>query len=406
MDWGDTAEQAAFRGEVRTFIQDKLPSYYRDTERRLSMAAQPENDWQYDMAHGSPEAKAAAKEWIELLTERGWAAPGWPKEYGGGGMSTMEQFILKQELAIAHAPEVGGVNGVMQMGPTLLVHGTEEQKRELLPPMLRGEHLWAQGYSEPGAGSDLASLQSRAVRDGDEWVVNGQKLWTSNAHKSNMIFMLVRTNPDAPKHRGISFLYTSMEVPGFSVRPIISAGWHHATNETFYEDVRIPADQIVGEENRGWYVGMTLLDFERSAIAGAVLQRETLHELIDHVNKDRSPHRKTLMRSDIADRAIEIEVNNNLSLRIASMQANGLVPNHEASMGKAFSSELTQRLARTGMRTFGLYANLWAANGEHSPLRARHTQTYVSSIPATIAGGSSEIQRNIIATRGLGLPRG
>src|SRR5262249_35868801 len=148
-----------------------------------------------------PEAKAAAKEWMQALSQRGWSAPHWPQEYGGGGLSTIEQFIFKQELALAGAPEVGGVNGVGQFGPTLLVHGTEEQKKKMLPPTLSGEYLWAQGYSEPGAGSDLASLQTRAVREGDEWVVNGQKLWTSNAHKSNWIFMLVRTDPDAPKHR-------------------------------------------------------------------------------------------------------------------------------------------------------------------------------------------------------------
>jgi alkylation response protein AidB-like acyl-CoA dehydrogenase len=400
MDWEDTPEQAAFRQEVRSFIEERLPAYYRTRPDD-----EPENDWQYDMSLGSPEAKAAAREWIDALHERGWSAPHWPKEYGGGGLSTIEQFIYKQEFARAGAPEVGGANGIGQFGPTLLVHGTEEQKKKMLPPTLSGEYLWAQGYSEPGAGSDLASLQTRAVREGDEWVVNGQKLWTSNAHKSNWIFMLVRTDPDAPKHRGISFLYSSMEVPGITVRPIISGGWTHSTNETFYEDVHIPADQIVGEENRGWYVGMTLLDYERAGIAGASQQRTTMAEMAEAV-KDDPLARKNLVRNDVADRVIETEVGYNLSLRIASMQARGLIPNYEASMGKMFSSELSQRIARTGTKIFGLYGNVWSLNDEHTKLRARHTHAYFRTIPSTIAGGSSEIQRNIIATRGLGLPRG
>jgi alkylation response protein AidB-like acyl-CoA dehydrogenase len=401
MDWEDTPEQAAFRNEVRTFIQERLPAYYRQPRED----DEPENDWQFDMKNGSPEAKAAAREWIDALHERGWSAPHWPKEYGGGGLSTIEQFIYKQEFAHAGAPEVGGANGIGQFGPTLLVHGTEEQKRKMLPPTLSGEYLWAQGYSEPGAGSDLASLQTRAVREGDEWVVNGQKLWTSNAHKSNWIFMLVRTDPDAPKHRGISFLYTSMEVPGLTVRPIISGGWQHATNETFYEDVHIPADQIVGEENRGWYVGMTLLDFERAGIAGASQQRTTMAEMAEAMKSDPLA-RKKLIRNDIADRTIETEVGYNLSLRIASMQARGMIPNYEASMGKMFSSELSQRIARTGTKVFVLYGNIWSLNDEYTKLRSRHTHAYFRTIPSTIAGGSSEIQRNIIATRGLGLPRG
>jgi len=407
MDWGDSPEQATFRSQVRDYIQERLPAYYRTEAYRLSKLEAPENDWQWDMVHGSDEAQAAAREWAGALAERGWAAPGWPAQYGGGGLTTLEQFVMKQEFAEAEAPEVGGGNGIPMLGPTLLVHGTEEQKQKFLPPTLSGEYLWAQGYSEPGAGSDLASLQCRAVKDGDEYVINGQKLWTSAGHKSNWIFMLVRTDPDAPKHRGITFLMVDMKTPGINVRPIISMGWQHATNETFYEDVRVPVDQVVGEENRGWYVGMTLLDFERSSISGAVQQRKAIEEMIEEVKRPGGiPNRIDLLRGEIAERATEIEVNNNLSLRIASMQAAGLVPNYEASMGKMFGSELTQRLSRTGTKVFGLYGNLWEGTEPLSPLHARHTQTYVSSVVGTIAGGSSEIQRNIIATRGLGLPRG
>jgi alkylation response protein AidB-like acyl-CoA dehydrogenase len=407
MDWGDSPEQATFRSQVHDYIRERLPAYYRTEEYRLSKLEAPENDWQWDMVHGTEEAQAAAREWAGALAEKGWAAPGWPSQYGGGGLTTLEQFVMKQEFAEAEAPEVGGGNGIPMLGPTLLVHGTEEQKQKFLPPTLSGEYLWAQGYSEPGAGSDLASLQCRAVKDGDEYIINGQKLWTSAGHKSNWIFMLVRTDPDAPKHRGITFLMVDMKTPGINVRPIISMGWQHATNETFYEDVHVPIDQVVGEENRGWYVGMTLLDFERSSISGAVQQRKAIEEMIEEVKSpDGIPNRIDLIRGEVADRATEIEVNNNLSLRIASMQAAGLVPNYEASMGKMYGSELTQRLARTGTKVFGLYGNLWEGTERLSPLHARHTQTYVSAVVGTIAGGSSEIQRNIIATRGLGLPRG
>ena len=406
MDWTDTTEQEEFRTSVRSFIQERLPDYYRGETYERRRVEDAEQDWQWEMMHGSDEAKAAAQDWSDALAEHGWNAPNWPTEYGGAGLSTMEQFILKQELGSAHAPEVGGGNGIPQIGPTVLVHGTQAQKDMLLGPTLRGEMLWAQGYSEPGAGSDLASLQTRAIRDGDEYVINGQKMWTSSAHKSNWLFGMFRTDPDAPKHRGITFMVMEMQEPEISVRPIVAMDWRHATNETFFEEMRVPVDQVIGEVNRGWYVGMTLLDFERSGISGAAGQRETIAATVEAIQEGSIPHRASQVRTEIAERAIEVEVNNNLAMRIASMQASGLIPNYEASMGKAFTTELSQRLARTGMKTFGLYSGLWDADDERAPLRSEHTRTYVSSVVGTIAGGSSEIQRNIIATRGLGLPRG
>src|SRR5690606_21110899 len=182
------------------------------------------------------------------LAERGWIAPHWPKEYGGAGLTPMEQFIFKQEMAQAQAPAVGGM-GVSLLGPTLIVHGTEEQRAEHLPRILSGEVAWAEGYSEPGAGSDLASLQARAIRDGDEYVINGQKIWTSGAHTADWLFALVRTDPEAPKHRGISFLMMDRNTPGITVRPLINMGWTHGFNETFVEDVHVPAKHLVGDEN-------------------------------------------------------------------------------------------------------------------------------------------------------------
>ena len=408
MDWADTTEQAAFRQEVRGFIQANLPAYYKALAEQGGELGQ-EGGWQHDRFLGEPDAKAAAIEWERAVQSRGWVAPHWPSEYGGAGMTPMEQFILKQEMASALAPDVGG-QGVSMLGPTLIAHGTEEQKTRFLPATLSGEIAWAQGYSEPSAGSDLASLQTRAVRDGDEFVVNGQKIWTSNAHRADWIFALVRTNPDAPKHRGISFMLMDMQTPGISVRPLVSGGWQHFSNETFYEDVRVPVSQVVGEIDRGWYVGMTLLDYERSNISGAVASRRELDDAIAYLRDEGAAKSRVgalpSVRSEIADRYVETEVGFNFSFRIISMQAAGVIPNYEASTSKMFASELNQRIARTGIKMFGLYSNMWDPDSEHTPNGARFTQDYFHLIPSTIAGGSSEIQRNIIATRGLGLPRG
>ena len=403
MDWSDNAEQAAFREDVATFIRDRLPGRIAELPRHsVSIYT-----WYEDLHHDDADVQAAAREWADALSERGWVAPHWPSEYGGAGLTAMEQFIFNEEMAKAMAPPVGG-SGVMLLGPTLLVHGTDEQKQKYLPAILSGETRWTQGYSEPGAGSDLGSLQTRATRDGDEFVVNGQKIWTSSAHQATAIFALVRTNPDAPKHRGISFLLIDdIKTPGLTVRPLIDMAWGHHVNETFFEDVRVPAENVLGEVDRGWYVGMTLLDYERSGISGAVTQLQDLEELLDAArNDDRSVlDRSQAVRARLAERALAIEVCYQLSMRIASMQAAGMVPNYEASMGKMFSSEHGQELYRVGIRTFGLYGDLWPGDPK-APLNGKHIHGYVRSIPSTIGGGSSEIQRNIIATRGLGLPRG
>ena len=405
MDWNDTPEQAAFRQEVRSLIQEKLPERYQKSGEEGERGG-----WQVDRKSENPVAQQAAIDWANALASKGWVAPHWPKEYGGAGMSPMEQFIFNQEMATAGAPGVGGM-GVQMFGPTLIVHGNEEQKAEHLPRILSGEVAWAQGYSEPGSGSDLASLQTRAVKDGDEYVINGQKIWTSGAHTADWLFALVRTDADAPKHRGISFLMMERNTPGITVRPLINMGWTHGFNETFFEDVHVPARNLVGEENRGWYVGASLLDFERSNISGAIASRRTINNLIEYVKSDEGQAKSRVAESDplrheVAEDYLETEVGFQYSFRIISMQNSGLIPNYEASTAKMFMSELGQRTARTGTKVFGLYANIWDEKDERAPMNARFTQAYVMSIPGTIAGGTSEIQRNIIATRGLGLPRG
>jgi len=289
------------------------------------------------------------------------------------------------------------------------VHGTEEQKAEHLPKILSGEVDWRQGYSEPGAGSDLASLQTRAIRDGDDYVINGQKIWTSLAHLADWLYVLARTDPDAPKHRGISFLLMDKHTPGISIRPLIDMSGRHHFNETFFEDVRVPASNRVGDENRGWYVGMTLLDFERSNITGAVSSRRTLDDLREYLKTSEGKQRApgyAQNRLNVADRYIETDVMFNFSFRIISMQDRGLIPNYEASVSKLFNSEMNQKIALTGTRVFGLYGQIHDSADQRAPMKSKLTNQYLVSVSSTIAAGTSEIQRNIIATRGLGLPRG
>lgn len=401
MDWRDSAEQAAFRAEVRAVVEAKLPARYREAAER---GGPGERAWEFDRKAPEADRREAAAAWHSALNERGWVAPQWPVEYGGAGLSVMEQFVLNQELARAGAPHVGG-SGVGLLGPTLIVHGTDEQRARYLPPILAGETTWAQGYSEPGAGSDPAALQTRAVRDGDDFVLNGQKIWTSGAHTADAVFALVRTDPTAPKHRGISFLLIDdTHTPGITVRPLTDMGNNHYFNEVFFEDVRVPASNLVGELNRGWYVAMTLLDFERSNIGGAAGARRSLDQLVATMKSDHALGQRLQssdLRHEIAQRYIETEVMYQFSLRIISLQNRGQLPNHEASMSKLFASELSQRIAATAMNAIGMRGHLMEDQTTGS--LPRH---YLGAVPATIRGGTSEVQRNVIATRGLGLSRG
>ncbi|MGD9891473.1 MAG: acyl-CoA dehydrogenase family protein [Dehalococcoidia bacterium] len=395
MEFKDNTEEAAFRTQVRGFIQQNLP-------KGLGGSSDPFEEG------GDAEREALLKSWRTQLGTQGWIAPHWPKEYGGAGMSPGEQFIFNEEMAEARAPNVGGM-GVQMIGPTLIMYGTDEQKAEHLPKITSGEVHWAQGYSEPGSGSDLASLQTRAVRDGDDYVINGQKIWSSGAHRADWMFMLTRTDPDAPKHRGISMLLVDMKSPGITIQPLIDMSGRHVFNQEFFDNVRVPVSNRVGEENRGWYVGATLLDFERSNIGSSIALRHQVNDLIKFAQEAAKsgtvPVRLTdNLKTELADRAIEADVCKLISYRIISMQKRGQVPNHEASMNKNFRSEAGQRLAMTGMKVLGMYGNLTA--GPLAPQAGRLSRGYLSSVSATIAAGTSEINRNVIATRGLGLPRG
>jgi len=389
MDFHDTKEEAAFRAEVREFVRTEAP---KGTDRGTDMFV-------------------TNKEWTKKLADRRWVVPAWPKEYGGAGLTVMEQFIFNTELAEARAPRVGGI-ATGFAGPTLVVHGTPEQKAKYLPEIVSGEVVWCQGYSEPGAGSDLASLQTRAVRDGDDYVINGQKIWTSGAQYAKWMILLARTDPDAPKHRGITYFIVDMKSPGLTVRPLINAAYSHEFNEVFFEDVRVPKENIIGDENRGWYLAQTTLSFERSNIGGAVGARQTVEDLVKFARTHQDDHTSTLghnhaLRHELVERFVESGVATMMSFKIVSIQAKeGVAPGHEASVAKLYGTELNQRIYRTGMKVMGLYGQLDAkTEGPPPPMNGRMKYMYLRSIANTIEGGTSEIQRNIIATRGLGLPR-
>ena len=341
------------------------------------------------------------------LAKRGWIAPAWPKEYGGLDATIAEQMVFNEEFGYFGAPDTGTRGfGVGMIGPTLIVHGNPEQKARYLPRITSGEDIWCQGYSEPGAGSDLASLQTRAVRDGDDYVINGQKIWTSGGHRANQMFCLVRTDPEAPKHRGISFLLIDdiKNVPGLTIRPLINMANRHHFNEVFFEDVRVPARNLVGEENRGWYVGMTLLDFERSGIGTTASQKRTLEKLVETL-REGPAERRERNRTKLADFVVGNNVGRYLGLRVASMQSRGLVPNYESSVIKIYQSELGQRIYNFGVNMLGLSGQLLPEEPT-APLGGGMPESYLQAVPSTIYSGSNEIQRNVIATRGLGLPRG
>jgi alkylation response protein AidB-like acyl-CoA dehydrogenase len=390
VDLRDSPEEAAFRREVVDFIDREAPKFPRGT--RLE------------------EVLVKSGDWFRKLAARGWLAPAWPKEYGGAGMSVVEQFVFNEEMAIHRAPRpLHLIIGLGMAGPTIIVHGTEEQKTKWLPGMLAGTDIWCQGYSEPEAGSDLASLRTRAVKDGDDYLLNGQKIWSTIAHFARWMICLARTDPDAPKHKGITYFVVDMKSPGVEVRGLTNMADSHEFNEVFFDNVRVPRENVLGEENRGWYVAMTTLDFERSSVGSAIGLRQEVEEMIEYAREHADEPAGALklnpmLRLEMADRLIEAEVGRMLSYRIASMQGRGLIPNYEASLLKVYSAELHQRIARTQLRVLGMYGQLKSASAL-APLDGRWCSQYLRSVGYTIEAGTSEIQRNIIAQRGLGLPR-
>lgn len=391
MDFQFSAEDDAFRQELRSFIQQELPPDWEGGGRW------PE-EWDWELT----------QQIRKKMAERGWLTMHWPREYGGQDAPPIRQAVFNEELAYLRAPG-RDIFGVRMLGPTLMIYGSEEQKRTHLPPISRGEVQWCQGYSEPESGSDLASLSTRAVRDGDDYVINGSKIWTTMAHRADWIFMLARTDPDAPKHRGISFILVDMKSPGIQVRPIINMADGHEFNQVIFDNVRVPRRNLVGEENRGWYVAVTLLDFERSGIEYSAMARRLLDDVWGYAGEVKYNGQPLVqvpwVRQLLADRYIECEVARLMAYNVAYMQGQGLVPNKEASMSKVFGSETLKRVTAASMEVLGIYGVL-GRDEKWAPLKGRVPEHWMISFSHTIAGGTSEVQRNIIAGRGLGLPRG
>ncbi len=392
MDFTFPAETEQWRSELRAFLKAELPPDF-------------EGD---DDFFDNEDQLAFARQFTKKLGARHWFAPAWPTQYGGLGKSPVEQMIYNEELAYHRAPAGGRLFTIGITGPTMLVHASEEQKQRYLPKMAAGEDWYCQGFSEPGSGSDLASMETKAVRDGDDYVINGQKTWTSNGHVADKMILLARTNPEVPKHKGISAFVVDMKSPGISVQGIPNMAYRHDFNQVFFEDVRVPAKDLMGGENNGWYVATTTLDFERSNIAAISGARRTVHDLIRWAKERHAggrPWDKPEVQTKLADLVIDCEVGRLIAYRTAWLQAKGEVPNYEASMGKVWMALLGIKVANAGVNLMGAFGQL-KPGSKWAQLNGRVQTAYLLAVSGPIGGGTTEIQRNIIAQRGLGLPRG
>ena len=393
MEFRFTPEQEEFRQEVRGFLREALPEGWRGV---------------YPDSYFEDEYWGLIRAFTARLVERGWLTMAWPVEYGGKGLSVLDQMVYNEEQSYYRAPQRDLSTGVNLVAPTVMVHGTEEQRQALLPPIRAGEHVYCQGFSEPGSGSDLASLQCAAVADGDDYVVNGSKIWTSGAHRSNRCILLTRTDPEAPKHRGISVFLIPMDLPGITVRPIVNPLGVHYFNQVFFDDVRVPKHMMIGEENRGWYVAATTLDFERSGIAKFASGQRSIDELVELAGEMAANGGSALpaaLKNALADAAIANHAGRMLAYRVGFMQSQGKIPNQEASASKLIGTEIAQRISQVGMRIMGLASQVHRGS-KYAVLDGWPTADYVNDLSFTLRGGTSEVQRNIVATRGLGLPRG
>ncbi len=402
MDLTMPAEAEAFRDRIRTFLRENLPE-----------------GWAGVGALDEPERTTWAESWRETLSREGLLAVAWPKEYGGAGLTALEQMIIAEEFigaGVPLRPLAGDQHGLTLIGPTILQAGTPEQKEFFIPKILSGEHRWAQGYSEPEAGSDLASLRTRAVRDGDEWVLNGQKIWQTAGDSANWIFVLARTDPDAGKHAGISLLLMPIDQPGIEVRPIRTLTGHAEFCEVFLTDARASADHVIGGEGNGWKTAMTLLGFERSASVAATaatarVEIERLGDLLRLHGKDTDP----LIRQRFAWCVSRAEVLRYLALRSVSRLYHGGRTGPESSILKLYISQYQQRVTELAMDVLGMQGTTLTGRGAVAhlgpdPLGGANSPAawetiFLTTRGATIYGGTAQIQRSVLGERVLGLPR-
>lgn len=357
-------------------------------------------------AYETPDAYEIERAFRKKLADKRWLTMSWPREFGGEARPYQEQYLFQEALNYVGAP--GATVAVQQVGPTLMKFGTDEQKERFLPPIARGEVEFALGYTEPDSGTDLASLQLRAVRDGDDYVMNGIKRFTSSAHRSEYVWLAARTDPAAPKHRGISMFLADLKSPGITIKPIWTLGGGR-TNEVYWDNVRVPATALVGEENRGWYYAAHALDFERISIFTVAGVRSVFDSLLNWAKETqpggRRPWDESIVRAVLADFKVQLEVLQSLSYRILGMVERGNHPNHEASIVKIFSTEMMQRLQQAGTKMLGPYGQL-TPEDPRAPIGGRIEHGYRAAVMPTFGAGSNEVMRNIIASRGFGLPRG
>ena len=395
MDFKFSESEEAYRAEVRGWLDGNIPDWWRE--------ADPDE-------RGGDEYFDQHRTWHRQLYEAGYVGITWPAENGGQGRTQVENAILQEELARADAPPSVNGSGIGLCGPALMHHGSPEQREEHLLPMLKAERMWCQGYSEPGAGSDLANLQTRAELRGDRYVVNGQKIWTSGAHRADWIFCLVRTDPAAERHGGIGFLLIDMKTRGIEVRPLVQITRNRDFNETFFTDVEVPAENVVGKPTEGWRVSNTVLSYERGAstLSRYLAYQRSVGRIADLARKTRRGGRSAaedpVFRQDFAQLATEVEILRLNSLRSLTRLAQGEKPGPESSTMKVYRSELDHRLSRLGNSLTGPYGQLW--RGSDRAIDGGHWgHRQLQSCGGTIAAGTSEIQRNIISERVLGLPR-
>jgi alkylation response protein AidB-like acyl-CoA dehydrogenase len=396
MDFHESADLQAFRSALRRWLEANLPP-------DLCV-----DDPQDERVAPDRETFERRRAWQSTMSAAGWVGIAWPREYGGRGASLMEQIIFTEECFRARAPVLPGYSGINMAGPTLIEWGTEEQKRRFLPRILNAEDIWCQGFSEPGAGSDLAGLATRAEERGDYFLVNGQKVWTSGAQYADWIYLLVRTDRDAPRHRGISFLLVDMRTPGITVRPLVLMNGHQHFNEVFFVDVRVPRPNLIGRLNEGWQVAMTTLMYERKAGGGAGHgeQLGRLAQLARQVRREGRPAADDpRIRQQFAQLLIESTALSYTRWRNITRQLRGEPPGPEGSILKLFGSELGVRIGDFAGELLG--PRVLVNRGlDGVPDNPRWYNRVLSARQYTIAGGTSEIQRNIIGERVLGLPKG
>ncbi len=389
MDLNLTPEQQQFRDELRTWLQANVPPPFagNTSEEEKGEYFQYLRDWQ------------------RKASDAGWAAISWPKEYGGRGAKLIEMAILQEEWARAEAPPLINALGLYLIGPTIITAGTPEQKARFLPKIVSAEEIWCQGFSEPNAGSDVASLATKAVLDDDHFVVNGQKIWTSLAHAADWCLLLVRTDPDAPKHKGITALLVDMHSPGVVVRPLKQMTGDASFNEVFFDNVRVPVANVLGDINKGWQTAITTLMNERANLGtGTYIQfKRNLDELIERVRQTKRSgqpaSQNPIYRQKLAQAYVELEIFRLTNMRSLTKISQTGAPGPEGSILKLQWSEFNQRFQQTAMEALGPHAQLWGFDD------GRWVFNYLRTRANTIEAGTSEILRNIVAERVLGLPK-